>query len=326
MPVPARQPRTVCRPGFRHCRRPAATGPGPAARPAPPPAPPRHPRPGLHTAQRCAQRRELVTDQPALLGIHPPGQLVGAGEPVGVLGRQLGLAHPAHPLERLHHRRVPGQQPLPDRHQQPAPAGEPWITGREIPHPRHAARQPRTRALQLPRTAWRAPAREHRLPVRPPRPGHCLQQHPPRPVRIQPGQVAENQRPQHRGHLRQRAWSPPAPAADGPALSPARAPAPPSTPRWCTGAVRSTPADSSATTRSQRASASLIASTKFPPGRPVPHIQLNGVPGIGQLPGHPFGPRPVRTGMANKEIGPFPAHTGQYPPAPRTRRPDRESP
>ena len=41
---------------------------------------------------------------------------------------------------------------------------------------------------------------------------------------------------------------------------------------------------------------------------PVPHGQLDGVPGLGQLPRHPLRPRPVRTGMADEEISPIPAH------------------
>ena len=84
-------------------------------------------------------------DEPSLLGVHPPGQVIVPGEPVGVLGGQLGLAHPAHPLKGLHHRLVPGQQPLPHRHQQPIPASEGRVAGRDVPHPRHAARQPRPR-------------------------------------------------------------------------------------------------------------------------------------------------------------------------------------
>ena len=99
--------------------------------------------PGLQAPQRCPQRGDLVADQVGLLGVDPPGQVIGPGEPVRVLGRELGLAHPAHPLERLHHRPVPGQQPLPHRHQQTVPAGEPRIAGRDVPYPRHPARQPR---------------------------------------------------------------------------------------------------------------------------------------------------------------------------------------
>ena len=103
--------------------------------------------PGLDAAQRGAQGGELVADQPALLGIDPPSHVIIGGEPVRVLDRQLGLAHPAHALQRLHHRRLPGQQPVPDRRQQPVPAGEPRVAGRDVPHPQHAVRRQRARVL-----------------------------------------------------------------------------------------------------------------------------------------------------------------------------------
>ena len=118
--------------------------------------------PGLDAAQRGAQGGELVADQPGLLGVDPPGHVIAVGEPVRVLDRQLGLAHPAHALQRLHHRRVPGQQPVPHRRQQPVPAGEPRVAGRDVPHPQHAARRQRTRALacggQLPQRPFHQPA------------------------------------------------------------------------------------------------------------------------------------------------------------------------
>lgn len=75
-----------------------------------------HACPGLHTVQRRAQSGELVPDQPGHLSVDPPGQVVDSGEPVRVLDRQLSFANPAHALERLHHRLVPGQQPFPHRH------------------------------------------------------------------------------------------------------------------------------------------------------------------------------------------------------------------
>ena len=94
------------------------------------------PGPVLHASQRMPEGGDLVPDQPALLGIDPPGQVVGPGEPVRVLGRQLGLAYPAHPVQRLHHRPVPGQQPLPHLSQQIVPAGETRIAGGDVPHSR----------------------------------------------------------------------------------------------------------------------------------------------------------------------------------------------
>ena len=100
-------------------------------------------RPGLDAPQRHPEGGELVPDQPGLLGVDPPRHLIAAGEPVRVLNRQLGLAHPAHTLQRLHHRPVPGQQPAPHRRQQVVPAGEPRIAGRDVPYPQHTARRSR---------------------------------------------------------------------------------------------------------------------------------------------------------------------------------------
>ena len=274
-----------------------------------------HARPGLHTAQRHAQGGELIADQSGLLGVDPPGQVVGPGEPVRVLDRQLGLAHPAHPLERLHHRPVPGQQPLPHRHQQSIPTGKPQVTGWEIPHPRQAVpaaadpRPPasagrpacRSRGTPAPHPAAWVPARLPAVPAAPrPRPG--------RPDRRKSAAAAPRARlPQAR--------PPPAPAPDDPARFPARA---------RSAAVHSSvvyrgrskyAGENSASTRSHRASASLIASMKFWPTDPVPGVQLDGVPGVSQLPGHPLRPRPVCTGMTDEEILPVPTHTNSIPPS-----------
>ena len=135
VPAAARQPRCHVRgvlgvvedqqppaavPQLGQHRRPHRLGPGP----------------GLHASQRKAKGGDLVPDQPALLGVDPPGQVIGPGEPVRVLGCQLGLAHPTHPVQRLHHRLIPGQQLLPHLSQQIVPAGEPRITGGDVPHPR----------------------------------------------------------------------------------------------------------------------------------------------------------------------------------------------
>ena len=82
-------------------------------------------RPGA--AQLGGQRRDLLPDQPGLLRGDPPHHVIARGEPVRVLSRQLRLAHPAHPLQRLHHRPAPGQQRLPHIGQHLIPAGEPRI-------------------------------------------------------------------------------------------------------------------------------------------------------------------------------------------------------
>ena len=141
MPAAARQPRGHVRgvlgvvedqqrpaavPQLGQHRRPHRLGPGP----------------GLHASQRQAKSGDLIPDQPALLGVDPPGQVIGPGEAVRVLGGQLGLAHPAHPVQRLHHRLIPGQQLLPHLSQQIVAAGEPGITGGDVPHPRHRHDRP----------------------------------------------------------------------------------------------------------------------------------------------------------------------------------------
>ena len=52
---------------------------------------------GLHAAQREPDRSELVADKPGRLGVDPPGQVVGSGETVRVLDRQLRLSTPPIP-------------------------------------------------------------------------------------------------------------------------------------------------------------------------------------------------------------------------------------
>ena len=126
---------------------------------------------GLDASQREPERGDLVADQPGLLGVDPPGQVVGPGEPVRVLGGQLGLAHPAHAVQRLHHRRVPAQQPVPHRLQQAVPAGEPRITGRDVPHPRHSPGQPRHGRQYLGGRGARGPPRRTRSARARPGPG-----------------------------------------------------------------------------------------------------------------------------------------------------------
>ena len=59
--------------------------------------------------------------------------------------------------------------------------------------------------------------------------------------------------------------------------------------------------------------------------RPVPHIQLDGVAGLLQLPGQPLRPPGVPTGVTDEEIGPPTAHAPALHPSPavrETRRPD----
>ena len=112
------QQRPAAVPQLGQHRRPHRLGPGPR----------------LHASQRKTEGGDLVPDQPAFFSVDPPGQAVGPGEPVRVLRCQLGLAHPTHPVQRLHHRLIPGQQLLPHTRQQIVPAGEPRITGGDVPH------------------------------------------------------------------------------------------------------------------------------------------------------------------------------------------------
>ena len=64
-----------------------------------------HGRPGRQV-ELVAQLGELAGDEHRLLGVDPPDQVVVAGEPVGVLDRQLGLAHATQAVQRLHHQRA----------------------------------------------------------------------------------------------------------------------------------------------------------------------------------------------------------------------------
>ena len=56
-----------------------------------------------------------------------------------------------------------------------------------------------------------------------------------------------------------------------------------------------------------------VASRKFCPVGQFHKSSSTVPPGVGQLPGHPFRPRPVSAGMTDKEIRTSPAHATQYP-------------
>ncbi|HYX94315.1 MAG TPA: toll/interleukin-1 receptor domain-containing protein, partial [Geodermatophilus sp.] len=87
---------------------------------------------------------ELAGDEHRLFGVDPPHQVVVGGEPVRVLQGQLGLAHPAQPVERLHHQRgLAGVQPPAQLGEHAVPAGEPGIARRYLPHPRQSAGESR---------------------------------------------------------------------------------------------------------------------------------------------------------------------------------------
>lgn len=82
------------------------------------------------------------------------GLVLGSAQPGGEAGYNMARV--------LHHRRLPGQQLVPDRRQQAVPAGEPRVAGRDVPHPQHAVRRQRTRVLpgggQFPQGAFYQPA------------------------------------------------------------------------------------------------------------------------------------------------------------------------
>ena len=156
----------------------------------------------------------------------------------------------------------------------------------------------------LPDPARPAPAWELRLAVGPLRPFRRRQQHPPRPVDIYPEHVTENQRPQHRGKLlRRHVFHPHRDQA-----AECRRPL-----------FRGIPGPLEIRLRKQRyhpvRTIQRVAHRRHEilAWRPVPHIQLNGVPGRVQLPGHPLRPRPVSTGMTDEEINPTPTHTPSIP-------------
>jgi hypothetical protein len=152
---------------------------------------------GLDATQLGPQGSELLPDQLGLLSIDPPSQVISPGEPVRVLDRQLGLPDTTHPMQGLHHRPIAAEQPLPHRHQQPVPPGEPRIARRDIPpYPRHATRKAHARP-----TKTLQGAREPRRMIGPSGPLHRLQQNSPCLPFIDTEDVPEHQRTQHSRHL-----------------------------------------------------------------------------------------------------------------------------
>ena len=130
---------------------------------------------------------ELVGDEHRLFGVDPPHQVVVGGEPVRVLDRQLGLAHPAQPVQRLHHqRRLTGAQPPPQLGEHAVAAGEPRIPRRHPPHRRRAAGESRPTAGRRirPRKRRRAGRAQPGQPAAQPGRGRGL---------VQPGQVQVDQ-------------------------------------------------------------------------------------------------------------------------------------
>jgi hypothetical protein len=213
-------------------------------------------------------------------------------------------------MQRLHHRPIPGHQPLPHRHQKTVPPGEPRITGWDVPDPRHRPRQARTGTARPAHPSQRAPGREHRLAVRAPRPRHRLQQDLAGLLLGHPEQIPGDQRPQHRGHL-----------PGGYLFHPHR--------HQPLGALHvdhrgrpflgGVPGPVEIRRREQRhhpvTPLQRITHRRheIPARRPVPHIQLDHVPRLGQLPGHPLRPRPVSTGMTDEKVNMLPNHSTSIP-------------
>ena len=260
-------------------------------------------------AQFGGQRRDLLPDQPRLLRGDPPHYVIAGGEPVRVLGRQLGLADPAHPVQRLHRRPVLAQQRLPDLRQHPVPAGEPGIAGRDIsPHRRQHPRQPRPRPAQ---TAQRPRPRETRLTIRPGGPAAAVSS---------ARRAAFSSTPNTSRLISGRSSGGTSSAGTSSTRTGTSRPAAP-------GTCASDADHSSVVYRSgsKYAAREQRHHPVRPPQRvvhrchevaarrPVPHIQLNGVPGIDQLPGRPLRPRRIPARMADEEINPVPAHVASIP-------------
>ena len=251
---------------------------------------------------------ELVGDEHRLFGVDPPHQVVVGGEPVRVLDRQLGLAHPAQPVQRLHHqRRPPGAQPPPQLGEHAVAAGELRIPGRHPPHRRRPAGEPRPAAGRriAPRERRRAGRAQPGQPAAQPGRGRGL---------VQPGQVQRDQWRVQRGQgdrLDEHRHDPPfrcrLPGERGAQLGAAERGG-----EVGFGAHRQQPVR-----RLQRRG---HAGHEVLSRSPVPHIQLDGVPGLLQLPGQPLRPRGVATGVTDEEIGPPAAHAPALHPSPRAVR------
>ena len=252
---------------------------------------------------------ELVGDEHRLFGVDPPHQVVVGGEPVRVLDRQLGLAHPAQPVQRLHHqRRLTGAQPPPQLGEHAVAAGEPRIPRRHPPHRRPAAGESRPAAGRRirPRKRRRAGRAQPGQPAAQPGRGRGL---------VQPGQVQGDQRGVQRGQgdrLDEHRHDPPlggaVPGERGAQLGAAERGG-----EVGLGAHRQQPVRG--LQRRGHAGHEVLSRS------PVPHSQLDGVPGLLQLPGQPLRPRGVAAGVADEEIGRPAAHAPALSHHPRYARP-----
>ncbi len=155
---------------------------------------------------------------------------------------------------------------------------------------------------------------EHRLAIRAPRSGSRLQQPPPCFVGIHADQITKDQWAQHRGHLVRRHIL--HPQWNKTVLSHAQHMDHSGRPFLgrVPGAVeirRRHQCDHPVTPIQRIAH----RHHEIPAHWPVPHIQLDGVPRLFQLPGRPLRPRAVRTGMTDEEILSVPTHSTSIPPS-----------
>ena len=157
---------------------------------------------GRVQAQPVGQGGELIRDRGGLLGGQPPHQVIAGGVRVRVLGGQLGLADPAHPVHRMHRHRPGGQRPR-QLLQLPAPAGEMGVPRRDLPHPRQRTGEP-GRVRHRPARA-RKPRRHLRLGPARDRRRHHVPQPGPRsrlgqPEHVHPDHGGQQPRPVTLGH------------------------------------------------------------------------------------------------------------------------------
>jgi hypothetical protein len=87
----------------------------------------------------------VVADQLRLFGRDPPDQVVFAGEAVGVLQGELGLADPAHAVQRLHGHPASAPQGVVQVVEHAVATGEAQVAAGQVPYLRQRTRGSRTR-------------------------------------------------------------------------------------------------------------------------------------------------------------------------------------
>jgi hypothetical protein len=104
-------------------------------------------RPGRGQAQLVVlgQGGQMVTDQFRLLGGDPPDDVVLAGESVGVLQSELGLSDAAHPVQCLNRHPAAAAERVVEPVEHGVAAGEARVAAGQVPHRRQRTRRPRPR-------------------------------------------------------------------------------------------------------------------------------------------------------------------------------------